>query len=262
LISALDRWARTLGCDEALKLTTLSEAADRLAGLLNDRRALLILDDVWEPEHVRPFHQARGKDCVLVVSTREIGLADALNLQGRAVYNLDVLDEESAVELLSLVAPPVVERFKDDCRLLVRDLEYLPLALHVAGRLLNSELHLGWGVADMLHDLRTGAALLAAKAPADRTDLERQTIPTVAALLRQSTDRLSGTTRECFAYLGPFAPKPAMFDLDSLRSVWRTEDPRPIVRELVSRGLLEPVGGRFRMHALLILHARGLLKEM
>jgi hypothetical protein len=114
----------------------------------------------------------------------------------------------------------------------------------------------------MLHDLRTGAALLAAKAPADRTDLERQTIPTVAALLRQSTDRLSGTTRECFAYLGPFAPKPAMFDLDSLRSVWRTEDPRPIVRELVSRGLLEPVGGRFRMHALLILHARGLLKEM
>lgn len=67
-------------------------------------------------------------------------------------------------------------------------------------------------------------------------------------------------TRDCFAYLGVFASKPATFDLDAMSSVWQTEDPRPVVRELADHGLLEPAGdGRFQMHALLVQHARSLL---
>jgi hypothetical protein len=40
------------------------------------------------------------------------------------------------------------------------------------------------------------------------------------------------------------------------------DDPRPTVRVLVNRGLLEPLtGGRFQMHSLLVLHAKSLLEE-
>lgn len=150
---------------------------------------------------------------------------------------------------------------EDECRQLARDVECLPLALHVAGRLLNAESQMGWGVADLLNNLREGASLIGAKAPADMMDYETETIPTVAALLKKSTDRLDDFTRDCFAFLGPFAPKPATFDLNAMKAVWMVDDPRPTARTLVDRGLLEPVGSRFQMHALLVAHARSLLTD-
>jgi hypothetical protein len=44
-----------------------------------------------------------------------------------------------------------------------------------------------------------------------------------------------------------------------MQAVWEVDDPKPIIRELASRGLVEPIGGRFQMHALLVAHARSLL---
>jgi hypothetical protein len=79
-------------------------------------------------------------------------------------------------------------------------------------------------------------------------------------LLQKSTDHLDSHTRECLAYLGAFAPKPATFDLADMKEVWEVDDPAPTARILIDRGLLEPVGsGRFQMHALLVTHARSLL---
>jgi hypothetical protein len=85
-------------------------------------------------------------------------------------------------------------------------------------------------------------------------------LPKLNALLSRSTKGLDEKTKECFAFLGAFAPKPATFDLAAMAAVWELADPKPIVRELVARGLLEAVGnGRFQMHALLVQHARSLL---
>jgi hypothetical protein len=45
--------------------------------------------------------------------------------------------------------------------------------------------------------------------------------------------------------------------------MWDEPDPKPTVRVLVNRGLLEPVLGtdRFQMHAILVMHARSLLED-
>ena len=83
----------------------------------------------------------------------------------------------------------------------------------------------------------------------------------MAVLLQKSTERLDEHTRDYFAYLGVFAPKPATFDLEAMRAVWQIDDPKPFARILVDRGLLEAVGGRFQMHALLVMHAKSLLQE-
>jgi hypothetical protein len=89
-----------------------------------------------------------------------------------------------------------------------------------------------------------------------------ETTPTVAALLKKSTDLLDVHTLECFAYLGAFAPKPATFDVEAMRAVWDVDDPRPIIRTLVDRGLLETTGqNRFWMHAILVMHAQSFLTE-
>lgn len=259
LHSELAGWGRALNTEEILRALTLKEATTLLANLLRRRRMLLIVDDVWEADHAVPFRQACGGDCALLVTTRQPGVASGLSLPDEAVYNLPALTEERALELLRILAPGVTVEHPDECLQLVRDIECLPLALHVAGRTLNAESKMGWGVTDMLKALREGAKLIEQKAPDDMMDYESQTIPTVAALLKKSTDRLDDFTRDCFAFLGPFAPKPATFDLNAMKAVWSVEDPKPFARTLIERGLLEPVGGRFQMHALLVAHARSLL---
>lgn len=261
LLSELATWGRALGTDKLLRAPTLKEATALIAQLLHSKKILLVVDDVWETEHIVPIQQACGRNCVLLITTRSPGVVDGLSLPNDAIYNLPPLTEEKALDLLGILSPTVIDQYPEECRELVRDIECLPLALHVAGRLLNIESKLGWSVTELLKELRDGAGLIQAKAPADRMDLETQTIPTVATLLRRSTDRLDDYTKNCFAFLGPFAPKPATFALHALQAVWQVDDPKPVVRTLVDRGLLEPVGGRFQMHALLVQHARTLLSE-
>jgi hypothetical protein len=159
------------------------------------------------------------------------------------------------------LAPDVVSEYPQACRELVEELGRLPLAIQVAGKLLQVESRLGWGVGELLEALRSGRKLLEAQAPSDRVDLVLGTTPSVAVLLEKSTERLEQEVRDRFALLGVFAPEPWSFDLDALKAMWLTEEPKDTVRVLVSRGLLEPAAGkeRFQLHALLALHARSML---
>jgi hypothetical protein len=273
LFSKLAAWERALtGTDEMLSVPTLSEATARLADLLRDRRMLLVIDDVWEVTHAAPFLQAgAASNCALLVTTRLPDVADNLAPDHSLIYRLPVLSEESALLLLRHLAPSIVEQHEELCRQMVSDLEYLPLSLHVAGRLLRREIEMGFDVVESINEIRAGTArFIEEDAPPDRLiegratadDPEASTRPSLKALLQRSTERLDEHTRECFAFLGAFAPKPATFDLAAMKAVWQVADPRPIVRKLVGFGLLEPVGSaRFQMHALLVKHAESLLSE-
>ncbi len=262
LLSELAAWGRALGTDDLLKAKNVEEASAQLAALLRNKRMLLIVDDVWEPEHAMPF-KVGGRGCAMLITTRVNSVAQALAPTANDLYKLKELSDDKALELLQKLAPTVVAQYPQPSRELVRELEGLPLALQVAGHLLNVEASYGFSVINLLNELREGAKLLAAKAPADRADLANETTPTVAALLQKSTDRLDSHTRDCFAYLGAFAPKPATFDLAAMKAVWQVDDPKPIVSRLVDRGLLESIFEikRYQMHALLVMHAKSFLTE-
>ncbi len=260
LLSQMAGWGRALGTDSLLRVPTVAEVTERLAALLRDRRMLLIVDDVWHQGHAAPFIQAGGGRCAVLATTRLPEVAHQLGGSHGHVYHLPVLTEDHALRLLYLLAPVIVEANRDECRELVRALEYLPLSIHVAAGLLKAEAELGLDVAHLNREIREGAAFIQQSAPVDRT--ENGTTPTLAALLRRSTDCLDEEVRECFAFLGAFAPKPATFDLEAMASVWEMEDPRPMIRKLASHGLIEPLsGGRFQMHALLVQHANSLLED-
>jgi hypothetical protein len=262
ILSELMAWGRALGTEDILHARTVEEASAQLAALLRNQRRLLIVDDVWEPEHSQPFNVG-GRDCKLLITTRINSVAQVVAPTSAAIYRLAVLTDEAALELLQELAPTVVAQYPTQARELVHELEGLPLALQVAGRLLNVEASYGFDVTQLIEELQEGATLIEAEAPADRADLANETTPTIAVLLQKSTDHLDALTRDCFALLGPFAPKPATFDLESMMVVWQVDDPRPIVRTLVDRGLLEfiPEIGRYQMHALLVMHAKSLLTE-
>jgi len=262
VLSELAAWGRALGAYDLLRASTVEEATAQLSALLRNKRVLLILDDVWEAEHAVPF-KVGGRECAMLITTRVPGVAQALAPTPSHIYNLGVLAEQKAFELFQALAPTVATQYPAGSLELVRELEGLPLAIQVAGHMLNVEASYGFGVAHLLQELREGSKLLEAKAPADRADIAKEKTPTLAVLLQKSTDRLDNEVRERFAYLGAFAPKPATFDLAAMQAVWQVEDPKPTAHVLVERGLLEPVPGtgRFQMHALLVLHARSLLAE-
>lgn len=259
LLSELGRWGQELGASDFLNILTITQASERLAGLLRDKRILLIVDDVWSSADAIPF-LVGGRGCAILFTTRETSIAQALAPTPQAIYVLPVLTDQKSLELLQTLAPTAVAEYPTQCLELVHALEGLPLALQVAGRLLNAESNYGFSVVDLLTELRDGVRLLQSQAPLNRIDIVSQTTPTIAVLLKKSTDRLDEKTRERFAYLGAFVSKPAHFDLSAMKAVWKVEDPKPIVRQLVDRGLLEFVAeiNRYQIHALLVAHARSL----
>jgi hypothetical protein len=261
LMTKLAQWGRELGTDELLRTPTLDEAVVKLHALLRHRRMLLIVDDIWNAEHAVPFMRAASSSlCAMLATTRKTSVAQVLTTDSERVYNLPILTEENSLILLHHIVPEIVERYREECRRLVTDLGCLPLALHVAGRLLREESDMGLNIVDFIEGIRDGAKLFPEPAPLDRA--EGAVLPSVHALLKRSTDELDPLTRECFAFLGPFAPKPYTFSLAAMSAQWRLEDPLPVVRKLVGHGLLERVGeSRFQMHELLVQHANSLLSR-
>ena len=262
IVSEMAKWGRALGSDEILRAPTVRDATAQLAQLLSRRRMLLIVDDVWDTGHATAFTAAAGEQCSVMVTTRLTKVAqDLTTADDIHNYTLPLLTEEYALELLRILATKAVSQNEQDCLELVRDLERLPLALHVAAGLLRRESNLDWGLKDLIEKIRKGTDVIKSQAPKDRMEKDG-VIPSVSSLLHRSTDVLDKFTRDCFICLGAFAPKPATFDLAALKTVWQVDDPRPAVRTLVDHGLLEPVGGgRFQMHRILVDHARSFLPK-
>lgn len=256
LLGEMTKWGRWLGSDDLYRAESFKEATSFLRTLLRERKLVIVLDDVWEAGHAAVFQRACGPACTIVATTREPGVAQLLASRPESVYQLDVLDTESAYHLLRLLAPEVVELHPNESYHLVNELECHPLAIQVAGRLLREEASLGWGVHSLLQDLASGSGVLNAAAPLDRFEPSGLALPTVSALFARSTDRLTPETRERFRLLGGFVAKPATFGIEVLRRIWQVDDPRPTLRELAQRGLLEPMGEeRFQIHSLLLRHA-------
>ena len=258
-VAELGRWGSSLAA-AVQPPRDLADAMARMRALLAGRRMLLIVDDVWETADAAPF-LIGGPQCATVVTTRLADVARALVPAPGDVYLLGQLDREQALALLAELAPAVAAGFPEEAVRLVDDLEGLPLAIRVAARLLDAEAGYGWGIRELVAELTAGAELLRSAAPEDRFDAATGVLPTLADLLRLSTDRLDPATRERFAFLGAMAPKPATFDLAGMAGIWLLDDPRPTARTPVDRGLLEPqLGtGRFQLHSVLAMHARSLL---
>lgn len=261
LLGELMVWVEALGLHNTGSEVVIETLSAQLRATLRERRMLLIVDDVWQVDHAMPFNVG-GQGCAIVFTSRFNDITQTLAPTANSVYRLSVLSENDALELLRRLTPETVAEYPNEAYELIRNLEGLPLAIQVAGRLLHAETRLGWGINNLLQELRAGAALLDAQAPDDLVKLGQETSPTIATLLKRSTDTLDDDMKQRFALLGVFAPKPATFDLGALTTAWEVNDPKPLVRVLVNRGLLEPISnGRFQMHALLVLHAHILLED-
>lgn len=86
--------------DERPGFTGIDAAVAHLSELLADRDLLIVIDDVWNEAHLRPFLQG-GPRCARLVTTRN---ADTLPPHAKPV-NVDAMRRDEAVELLGAGLP-------------------------------------------------------------------------------------------------------------------------------------------------------------
>jgi tetratricopeptide (TPR) repeat protein len=99
---ALDGFLRALGVSNKGLPTTVDRKASLYRSLLAGRRALVVLDNAWSEEQVRPLLPGSPTCLVLVTSrSRLLGLVAG---EGARLVSLDVLGPSEARELLARVA--------------------------------------------------------------------------------------------------------------------------------------------------------------
>jgi WD40 repeat protein len=176
-------------------------AGARLGSLLDARpRRLLVIDDVWDAEQLKPF-MTGGRACARLVTTRMPGLLDG---QGASV-RVDQMSAEQAEAVLtaglSALEPTVVQG-------LLAATGRWPLLLHLVNKILA-------GSADLPRQARLLLGRLAADGPAAVDDLlgepsldvgrPDERVRAVRATIEASTGLLTDNDAKRFAELSVFA---------------------------------------------------------
>lgn len=260
VFEALRKWGRQLGFYDIQNKTTVPEVVEALRQVLLRKKMLLVVDDIWTEADGQPFINLMGSDVSLVLTTRFTDIANMLAITPRDVYLLPTLSLEESLGLLKLIAPNSTRKYVEKMDMLVTALEGLPLALRVAGRLIEQEEELQLDVPQLIERLSNQYDLIKNMAPADRMDERSGTTVPIEMIFQSSVETLQPEAQQAFIFLGAFAPKPATFSLDAMKEVWDVDNPVPLVRVLVGRGLLEPVDEqRYQMHYTLSMYARSIL---
>ena len=128
VVLLLAGWIQALG-DYEFHPTNVESASARLRTLLHNKACLLVVDDAWDPAHVRPF-LVGGDRCKALITTRNARVAGAI---GADRYDLGVMTPEEALMLLSRrLGRPLKEAEREKALALCRILGFLPLALEMA----------------------------------------------------------------------------------------------------------------------------------
>ncbi|MDY7023637.1 MAG: NB-ARC domain-containing protein [Cyanobacteriota bacterium] len=128
LLPLLSQWVRDLE-DYDFKPTTVEMTSTHLRRLLVDKTVLLVIDDVWEEDHLEPF-LVGNDNCRVLVTTRRLHIAEA---HGARLYQLGLMSPEQSLELFSNRLNRSLEgEEKEQAQAMVEAVGYLPLALELA----------------------------------------------------------------------------------------------------------------------------------
>jgi transcriptional regulator with XRE-family HTH domain len=130
----LSRWAHVLGVppEEQARLDTPSRWISLLRTLLGGRRALLVLDDVWQVDALADLHVLSTG--VYLLTTRSPDLACVATSRPQDVLRVAPFSREESLVLLTMLAPGAVTALPAQADALVEAVGGLPLALQVSGK--------------------------------------------------------------------------------------------------------------------------------
>jgi transcriptional regulator with XRE-family HTH domain len=240
------RLLRALGMAESRVPAGQEDRAERLRGLLRQRRTLIILDNATSESQVRELLPGRSPGLVVITSRRS--LAGLENLR-RLV--LEPMRPADAADLLAAIVGPRATADQAAIAEVSGLCGHLPLALRIAGsRLLSRP---GWTaryMASRLADARRRLANLTAG------DLA------VSVAFRLSYDQLNDQGRRLFRRLSLVPGDDAAPALAAVLAGCAPAEAEDSLEELADLGLLQPaVDGRYRFHDLVRLFATERLED-
>ncbi|WP_173080411.1 AfsR/SARP family transcriptional regulator [Phytohabitans rumicis] len=225
---------------------TLQDQVDLYRGILAGRRLLIVLDNVRDPDQVRPLLPGEP-GCTVVIASRN-QLTSLVAIEGANPLPLDLLSTDEARELLirrlgaARVAaePDAVEDIIDRCA-------RLPLALAIVAARAAS--HPGFALAALTSEPHSPGADLDAFDGGDHATQVRTVFSWSYQTLTPGAARLF---RLLGLHPGPDIAPPAAASLAGTPP----EQVRPLVAELARAHLVtEHIPGRFTFHDLLRLYA-------
>jgi hypothetical protein len=195
---------------------TVEQAAQRLADRLKDKDVLLVIDDVWKTEHVKPF-LAGGDGCARLITTRQLAIADAADC---TCIRVDEMTIPEAVQMLTAklgTIPADLEPF----RVLAQTLGEWPLLLDLVGAALRLRLRRGDTLTGALAYVRRG--LDQKGVAAFRRDDTTQRDQSIARTMQVSLDPLEPEESLRYFELAIFAEDVAI-SLEALRALWQLDE--------------------------------------
>ncbi|MBE8996355.1 NB-ARC domain-containing protein, partial [Microcystis aeruginosa] len=194
ILSFLHGWIQALG-DYNFKPTGIDAASLHLRTLLADKKALLVVDDLWNVEDIDPFRVAVNQ-CKLLVTTREVPVKGAIR------YDLDVMTESQSLALLTgYLKHELNLADQKQAKILAKIVGYLPLALELTA----AQIEDGIPWAELIEDLRAEIAhleILDRLEAGDTANEEKRKHYSLIACFNLSLKRLNGQRLRQFSWLG------------------------------------------------------------
>jgi WD40 repeat protein len=228
----------------AADFPNLETGKEKLRGILKDRKALLVLDDVWEREPAEVFN-VLGPRCRMLLTTRDAGLVTAM---AGNQYQVQRHSDDDARHMLARAAklPPV--DLPPEAADIIAKFDNLPLAMVLSGGMVQG----GTRWDDILENLRRHRL----DRVRDEHQLEEQHRD-LDILVEMSVRVLPELERERFFELAVFpidtgAPEAAVATLWEHTGGLDDVDARDLLTRLVRRSLVQrPGAGRMELHDVL-----------
>jgi len=229
--------------DDLKNYFNVASSRQALAALLESKNCLLVLDDVWDVDHVEIIHNSLGPRCRALLTTRDSSLVQAL---GAHEHPLDVLTDAEALSLLAEWCRQPVESLPRDARDVVKECGNLPLALAMVGAMVrgNSD---RWG--NVLSKLRN------AQLEKIGQKFSNYLYPDLLRAMKVSVDVLEPNLRARYFDLAVFSGNVAIAET-VLETFWRPDglnkfDVQDVTDALVARSLARrDEAGRLTLHDL------------
>ena len=193
----------------------VDDAAIHLAERLDQKNCLIVIDDVWDANHVVPFLRG-GKQCSRLITTRRL---DVISETQAHWISVDEMTADQSIELLK-ARLPLVPADVAPLRALARRLGEWPLLLKLAASQLRERLDRGDSFEGALAYVnmalqRRGPVAFDRANATERSDAVGRTV-------RASLELLSPTDRTRCAELAIF-PEGITVPLSAIRALWQLD---------------------------------------
>ncbi|NEQ31820.1 MAG: hypothetical protein F6K04_12580 [Leptolyngbya sp. SIO4C5] len=231
ILPLLSGWIQALG-DFDYKPTTTEAASLHLRTLLYDKQVLLVVDDVWNPDHAEPFRVGEAGCCVLI-TTREA------KVPGATRYELGVMSPKQAIALLEGAVPkPLSAQQKERAADIASAVGYLPLALELVA----AQIEEGVSWEELLEELCGEIARIESLdryTSREEPDEAKRRHHSLTACFNLSLKRLTPEQLGQFAWLGVL-PEDVSVSAQMVAMLWQlnAKQAGAVLRTLRSKALL------------------------